>query len=295
MTTRLPEPPESRAPSPGFSSRLAAPCASPAFARSLASPSPCALALTLSSSVLTQRAPRARDLGVPFDGTPGAGNAITDVAGVTVGHATIIAGEGALTVGKGPVRTGVTAVLPRGRDSMAKPCVCRLVLAERQRRDDRHHLGRGVGLPRRPGDDHQHAQRRRGARRGDRVADQERPARRLGLLVVAAGGGRDLRRLAERHQRLPREGAPRLRGARRRAAAARSRRATSAAAPAWWPTASRAASARRRGWSKTGGASYTVGVLVQANFGRRPQLHDRRRAGGPGDSGDAGPGGQRRD
>ena len=58
---------------------------------------------------------------MPFDGTPGAANAITDVAGVTVGHSTIISGEGALTVGKGPVRTGVTAVLPRGRDSMAKP------------------------------------------------------------------------------------------------------------------------------------------------------------------------------
>lgn len=60
--------------------------------------------------------PRARDLGVPFDGTPGPLNAITDVAGVMVGHTTIISGEGKLVVGKGPVRTGVTAVLPRGRD-----------------------------------------------------------------------------------------------------------------------------------------------------------------------------------
>ena len=80
-----------------------------------------ALALTLSSTALTQRAARARDLGVPFDGTPGAANAITDVAGVTVGHSTIISGEGALRVGQGPVRTGVTAILPRGRDSMARP------------------------------------------------------------------------------------------------------------------------------------------------------------------------------
>jgi D-aminopeptidase len=75
----------------------------------------------LTSDLSGQRAPRARDLGVPFEGAPGAGNAITDVAGVTVGHATIISGEGALTVGQGPVRTGVTAVLPRGRDSMARP------------------------------------------------------------------------------------------------------------------------------------------------------------------------------
>jgi L-aminopeptidase/D-esterase-like protein len=60
---------------------------------------------------------RARDLGVPFDGTPGPLNAITDVAGVTVGHTTLISGEGKLVVGQGPVRTGVTAVFPRGKDS----------------------------------------------------------------------------------------------------------------------------------------------------------------------------------
>ena len=61
---------------------------------------------------------RARDLGVPFDGTPGKFDAITDVPGVLVGHTTLISGEGKLQVGKGPVRTGVTAVLPRGKDSM---------------------------------------------------------------------------------------------------------------------------------------------------------------------------------
>lgn len=68
-----------------------------------------------------QARPRARELGVPFDGTPGPLNAISDVAGVTVGHATIIAGEGPLVVGQGPVRTGVTAVLPRGRDTLQAP------------------------------------------------------------------------------------------------------------------------------------------------------------------------------
>jgi D-aminopeptidase len=65
--------------------------------------------------------PRARDLGVPFDGTPGPLNAITDVAGVTVGHTTLISGEGKLQIGKGPVRTGVTAVLPRGNNSILDP------------------------------------------------------------------------------------------------------------------------------------------------------------------------------
>ena len=64
-----------------------------------------------------QTKPRARDLGVPFDGTPGANNAITDVAGVEVGHTTLISGEGTLKVGEGPVRTGGTAILPRGKAS----------------------------------------------------------------------------------------------------------------------------------------------------------------------------------
>ncbi len=60
---------------------------------------------------------RARDLGIPLPGTPGPLNAITDVAGVEVGHVTVIRGDGPLMVGQGPVRTGVTAVLPRGRTS----------------------------------------------------------------------------------------------------------------------------------------------------------------------------------
>ncbi len=78
-----------------------------------------ALTLATAAGVLTagqlgaQAPPRARDLGIPFPGQPGTLNAITDVAGVRVGHATIIEGEGALVVGEGPVRTGVTAVLPR--------------------------------------------------------------------------------------------------------------------------------------------------------------------------------------
>lgn len=58
--------------------------------------------------------PRARDIGVPFDGTPGSLNAITDVPGLTVGQTTLIAGEGKLEIGQGPVRTGVTAIRPRG-------------------------------------------------------------------------------------------------------------------------------------------------------------------------------------
>jgi D-aminopeptidase len=67
------------------------------------------------------KAVRARDLGIPFDGTPGNFNAITDVAGVEVGYATLISGEGKIEVGKGPVRTGVTAIIPRGHDSVRDP------------------------------------------------------------------------------------------------------------------------------------------------------------------------------
>jgi L-aminopeptidase/D-esterase-like protein len=76
-----------------------------------------ALAALLLIGAAPPNSPRARDLGVPFEGTPGPLNAITDVAGVEVGHATIVRGSGRRARGKGPVRTGVTAVLPRGRHS----------------------------------------------------------------------------------------------------------------------------------------------------------------------------------
>lgn len=64
---------------------------------------------------------RARDLGIPLEGTPGKLNSITDVAGVEVGYTTLISGEGKLVVGKGPVRTGVTAIIPRGSASLNDP------------------------------------------------------------------------------------------------------------------------------------------------------------------------------
>ncbi|CCV08516.1 D-aminopeptidase [Mesorhizobium metallidurans STM 2683] len=64
---------------------------------------------------------RARAFGIGFDGTPGRFNAITDVPGVAAGYATLIMGDGPLVVGKGPVRTGVTAILPRPRADLATP------------------------------------------------------------------------------------------------------------------------------------------------------------------------------
>src|SRR6202521_227539 len=98
------------------------------FSMNLTSPRLIALALLFFLPLLNAREPqtspppaqqsiRARALGIPFDGTPGALNSITDVAGVEVGYTTLISGEGKLEVGKGPVRTGVTAIVPRGRES----------------------------------------------------------------------------------------------------------------------------------------------------------------------------------
>jgi D-aminopeptidase len=66
--------------------------------------------------------PRARGLGISLPGEPGPLNAITDVAGVQVGVTTLVSGEGPLEVGRGPVRTGVTAILPRGRTGLGQPC-----------------------------------------------------------------------------------------------------------------------------------------------------------------------------
>ncbi len=71
--------------------------------------------LLSTTSFSQEKKPRARDLGIPFDGTPGKYNAITDVAGVEVGHTTLIEGSGKLEKGKGPVRTGVTAIFPAGK------------------------------------------------------------------------------------------------------------------------------------------------------------------------------------
>jgi D-aminopeptidase len=73
------------------------------------------------SPVIVSKIVRARDLGIPFEGTPGKFNAITDVPGIEVGYTTLISGEGKLEVGKGPVRTGVTAILPRGHASLNDP------------------------------------------------------------------------------------------------------------------------------------------------------------------------------
>jgi D-aminopeptidase len=97
------------------------------FTRSTSTLAACLVLIGIAGAREPQKAPpankvvRARDLGIPFEGTPGPFNAITDVAGVEVGYTTLISGEGKIEVGKGPVRTGVTAILPRGHDSLNDP------------------------------------------------------------------------------------------------------------------------------------------------------------------------------
>jgi L-aminopeptidase/D-esterase-like protein len=78
----------------------------------------CLLGASLSSTIWAADSVRARDLGIPFEGQPGPLNAITDIAGLEVGHATLVSGEGKLVVGQGPVRTGVTAIFPLGKARM---------------------------------------------------------------------------------------------------------------------------------------------------------------------------------
>ena len=112
--------------------------------------------------------PRARDLGVAFDGTPAPLNAITDVAGVEVGYKTLISGEGRLVIGKGPVRTGVTAILPRGKQG-TKSSFAGLLRRERKWRYDRHALDRRERSALDTDPHQQHGKCGRRARRSGRV------------------------------------------------------------------------------------------------------------------------------
>src|SRR5580700_3564571 len=81
----------------------------------------CCFYSSVAAAYVATAVDRARDLGVPFEGTPGAWNAITDVGGVEVGQTTLIEGEGKLVVGRGPIRTGVTAIFPLGKANSDTP------------------------------------------------------------------------------------------------------------------------------------------------------------------------------
>lgn len=85
------------------------------------SPASLLLALVIFACLNLEGKPRARDLGIPFEGKPGNFNAITDVQGVTVGHTTIVFGSGKLRIGEGPARTGVTVISPLGSETLYHP------------------------------------------------------------------------------------------------------------------------------------------------------------------------------
>ena len=143
------------------------------------------LVLFAAASVSAQTKPRARDLGVPFDGAPGPNNAITDVEGVEVGHTTLISGEGKLEIGKGPIRTGVTAIHPRGKTSNDAVFAAWFTLNGNGEMTG-HHVGRRFRIFEWPSHDHQYAQRWRRPRRRDCVEGQTRFTRHGRLLVVIA-------------------------------------------------------------------------------------------------------------
>ena len=126
------------------------------------------LVLSLASVAHAQTPPRARDLGVPFDGTPGSLDAITDVKGVEVGDTTLISGDGPLKVGVGPVRTGVTVIFPRGKEN-PDPVYAGWFAQNGNGEMTGHNMGRRIGLSRNTDRDHQHTQRRRCPRRNNRL------------------------------------------------------------------------------------------------------------------------------
>ena len=182
-------------------------------------------------SALAQSEPRARDLGIPFDGAPAPLNAITDVAGVEVGFTTLISGSGKLVVGQGPVRTGVTAILPRGKQSINDPVFAGWYSLNGNGEMTGTTWVEESGFLEGPvmiTNTHSVGVVRDAVIKW-RIRARRRRSQRI--LVVAARRRRNLGRRAQRHQRLPREARRRPPRARHRRRAARSPRATSAAAP----------------------------------------------------------------
>ena len=138
------------------------------------------LVAVTATSGLAQTRPRGRDLGIPFPGETGPANAITDVAGIAVGHVTLIEGEGKLVPGKGPIRTGVTAILPRPRGNWDPVFAATFNLNGNGDMTGINWI-KESGFLEGPILLTGHAQRRHGARRGDPVAAEERPRVRLHL------------------------------------------------------------------------------------------------------------------
>ena len=207
-----------------------------------------------------QDRPRARDLGIaPGAGTPGPLNAITDVAGVRVGHTTVVDGDA--------VRTGVTAILPHGGNLFREKVPGAVFVGNAFGKLAGSTQVEELGTIETPIVLTNTLSRRRGARRG-RPLDARAAGQRERALGQRARR-RDQRRRAQRHPRPARHARARHRGDRAARRPARSTRARSAPAPARSRSAGRAASARRRAASGSGTTTWTVGVLVQTNYGGR--------------------------
>ena len=190
--------------------------------------------------------------------------------GVEVGTVTLISGEGPLVVGKGPVRTGVTAILPRGRAKAPYSLCRRLLFAQRQWRDDRSCVDRGVGRIADADHHHQHAFLRRHPRCDDPLAgvsEELGTGQDWGLPVAAETYDGDLNDINGFHVTAEHAIAA-LDGARGGPVEMGSVGGGTGMICYDFKggngTASRVV--------EIGGATYTLGVFVQANFGRREQF-----------------------
>ena len=170
----------------------------------------------------TDGRPRARGLGISLAGRPGPLNAITDVPGVEVGTVTLIEGDA--------VRTGVTAILPRGRAGVGRPCAAGWHSLNGNGEMTGTTWIKESGAFNLPIAAIEHARRRRLPHRGDELGQPGPSAARAAM--AAAGVRGDVGRLPQRHQRRARAARTRGRGDRRGPAGAASPRARSAAAPA---------------------------------------------------------------
>ena len=223
------------------------------------------------------KAVRARDLGIPFDGTPGKFNAITDVAGVEVGYTTLISGEGKIEVGKGPVRTGVTAIIPRGHDSLNDPVYAGVFSLNGNGEMTGTAWVEESGFLEGPvviTNTHSVGVARDAV---DRLARQTRRGRQHRLLVEPASRRGNLGRLAERCERISCETGGCFSCARYRAGGAIEEGSVGGGTgmicyefKGGNGTASR--KIEMKAGKESPARTFTVGVFVQANCGRRPQL-----------------------
>jgi hypothetical protein len=138
---------------------------------------------------------RAREMGIPLEGESSPLNAITDVSGVAVGHTTLVSGSGIRQVGVGPVRTGVTAVFPRGTADLS-PVFAGWFSLNGNGEMTGNPLDRRLRSPALPDHHHQHQQRGDSSRRSDRMGSHPRA---WGLQLLSAGRCRDLGWRPQRH------------------------------------------------------------------------------------------------